>query len=64
MNHVDVPLQVTGPPERHALAVAAHVVPALLVHRLDVCLQVALVPEGDTRAVGARVVAPRFRTVS
>ena len=51
----DVRLQVIGPPERHAFAVAADVVPALLVHSLDVRLQVALLPE-CARAVGARVV--------
>ena len=46
MDRADVRLQVTGPPERDALAVAADVVPALLVHRLDVRLR--------SRVVGAQ----------
>ena len=82
----DMPLQGAGRPGRHVLAVVARVVPALLVHHLDVRLQGALGPEcaravgacvvpallvhrldvrlqdalrlvGDTRAVGARVLA-------
>ena len=36
MNRADVRLQGAGRPKRHALAVAADVVPALLVHNLDV----------------------------
>ena len=33
-------------------------IPALLVHRLDVRRQVALRPKGDALAVGTHVVAP------
>ena len=55
MDRADVRLQGAGRPERHAFAVAADVVPALLVHNLDVFRQVALLPE-CARAVGARVV--------
>ena len=53
-------LQGAGRPKRHALAVAAGVVPALLVHRLDVLLQGAIRPEGDAGAVGAHVVVHRL----
>ena len=42
MDCADVRLQGAGRPERHALAVLARVIPVLLVHRLDVRLQVAL----------------------
>ena len=55
MDRADVFLQVAGRPERHAIAVAAGVVPALLVHNLDMFRQGALLPEG-ARTVGARVV--------
>ena len=47
-----VPLQATLAPEGDALAVGARVVPALLVHRLDVRHQVAHRPGGDAGAVG------------
>ena len=57
MYHADVRLQGALLPEGDAGAVGARVVPALLVHCLDVRLQVALRPEG-ARAVGARVIAP------
>ena len=42
--------------EGDALAVGARVVPALLVHRLDMRLQVALRLEGDAGAVGAHFI--------
>ena len=48
-------LQGAGPPERQAIAVGAPVVPALLVHHLDVPRQGDLLPEG-TWAVRACVV--------
>jgi hypothetical protein len=51
VHRLDVPLQVSGRPERHALTVAARVVPTLLVHCLDVPLQAALGLLGDARAV-------------
>ena len=56
VDRADVLLQVASRPERHALAVAAGVVPALLVHRLDVPSQVGLRPERHAGAVGAGVV--------
>ena len=49
--------QVALLPKGDAGAVAARVVPALLVHRLDVPRQVALGLVGDAGAVGARVLA-------
>ena len=52
MDRADVRLQGARRPKRHALAVAADVVPALLVHNLDVRLQVALLPEGATGPLG------------
>ena len=42
MDRADVRLQGARRPERHAFAGAADVVPALLVHNLDVFRQVAL----------------------
>ena len=50
--------QGAGRPERDAFAVriAAYVVPALLVHCINVPRQGALLPEGDAGALGARVV--------
>ena len=42
MDRADVRLQGAGRSKSHAFAVAADVVPALLVHRLNVRLQVAL----------------------
>ena len=56
VGHIDVLLQCAGRPERDAFAVAADVVPALLVHCLGVRLQAALRPKGDALTVGARVV--------
>ena len=52
VHFADMPLQGAGRPERHALAVRTGVVPALLVHRLDVPLEVALGLVGDAEAVG------------
>jgi hypothetical protein len=47
-------------PLQFAVILAAGVAPALLVHRLDVRLRLALLPEGDAgvSVVEARVVAP------
>ena len=45
MDRADVLLQGAGRPERDAFAVAADVVPALLVHRFDVRLRVLFVPK-------------------
>ena len=36
VHRADVRLQVAGRPERHAFAVAAGVVPAFLVYRVDI----------------------------
>jgi hypothetical protein len=35
VNRIDMPLQVAGRPERHAIAVGAGMIPAILVHHLD-----------------------------
>ena len=51
MDRTDVRLQGAGHPKRHAFAVGTRVVPALLVHRLDVRLRDALRLVGDAGAV-------------
>ena len=56
VDRANVRLRDAGRPERHAFAVAAGVVPALLVHYLDLSRQGAGRPERHAFAVAADVV--------